>query len=262
MNLDLSNKTAIVCGSTQGIGRASAIELALLGANITLLARNEQKLKETLAQLPKQANQTHHYIVADFGNPTSLKETIEKYLQTKPEVHILINNTGGPAGGNIIDESAEKFQAVFAQHLVCNQILTQACVPNMKKAGYGRIINIISVSVKQPIMGLGVSNTIRWAVASWAKTLSFEVGKFGITVNNILPGYTLTGRLQEVNQMKATNLGVSVEEIEKQLLKEVPIGRFATPEEVAGAVAFLASPVAASINGINIPVDGGMARSL
>lgn len=262
MNLNLNDKTAIVCGSTQGIGKATAVELALLGANVTLMARNEEKLKATLAELPKKKGQKHRYIVADFTNPKQVKQRIEKYLQKNPEVHILINNTGGPAGGAIIDAKTEQFEAVFRQHLICNQILAQACVPSMQAAGFGRIINIISVSVKQPIVGLGVSNTIRWAVASWAKTLANELGKFGITVNNVLPGYTLTGRLQQVNEMRAKALNTSIEEVENNLIKEIPIGRFATPEEVAAAATFLCTPAAASINGINLPVDGGKTGSL
>jgi 3-oxoacyl-[acyl-carrier protein] reductase len=262
MNLNLNNKTAIVCGSTQGIGKATAIELALLGANVTLMARNEEKLKEVMAELPKRKGQKHRYVVADFTNSKQVKQRIEKYLQKNPEVHILINNTGGPTGGPIIDAKTEQFEAVFQQHLICNQILVQACVPSMKTIGFGRIINIISVSVKQPIVGLGVSNTIRWAVASWAKTLANELGRFGITVNNVLPGYTLTGRLQQVNEMRAKTLNTSIEEVENNLIKEIPTGRFATPEEVAAAVTFLCTPSAASINGINLPVDGGKTMSL
>lgn len=262
MNLNLTNKTAIVCGSTQGIGKATAIELAQLGANVTLMARNAEKLKEVLTELPKKRGQKHSFIVADFANPKQVKQRIEKYLKKNPEVHILINNTGGPSGGPIIEAQTEQFEAVFQQHLVCNQILAQACVPSMQNAGFGRIVNIISVSVKQPIVGLGVSNTIRWAVASWAKTLSLELGKFGITVNNVLPGYTLTGRLQFVNEMRANTLGISIEEVENQLIKDIPVGRFATPEEVAAAAVFLCTPAAASINGINLPVDGGRSGSL
>jgi 3-oxoacyl-[acyl-carrier protein] reductase len=262
MNLNLTNKTAIVCGSTQGIGKATAIELAILGANVTLMARNEDKLKETVAELPKKKGQKHRYIVADFTNPKQVKQRIEKYLQKNPEVHILINNTGGPTGGAIIEAQTEQFEAVFQQHLICNQIMAQACVPSMQSAGFGRIVNIISISVKQPIVGLGVSNTIRWAVASWAKTLANELGKFGITVNNVLPGYTLTGRLQQVNEMRAKTANLSLAEVENSLTREIPTGRFATPEEVAAAATFLCTPAAASINGTNIPVDGGLARGL
>jgi 3-oxoacyl-[acyl-carrier protein] reductase len=262
MNLNLENKTALVCGSTQGIGWATAIELAELGANIVLMARNEASLKTRTEELPKSKNQKHTYLVADFTSNDNVKTVISNFMTSGNIVEILINNTGGPTGGAIIDESPEKFQDVFNQHLINNQILTQAVVPGMKQAGFGRIVNIISVSVKQPIIGLGVSNTIRWAVASWAKTLSKEIAGSGITVNNVLPGYTLTQRLETVNQMRADSLGVEKSEVENQLIGNVPVGKFATAEEVAAAVAFLCSPAAASINGINLPVDGGLSMSL
>jgi 3-oxoacyl-[acyl-carrier protein] reductase len=262
MNLNLIQKTAIVCGSTQGIGRASAVELALMGANVTLMARNEEALQQTVNTLDNSQGQTHRYIVADFSSTEAVKKAIDAYLAQFPEVHILVNNTGGPAGGPIIDAKPEQFLATFEMHLINNQILVQAVVPSMKKAGFGRIVNIISTSVKQPIVGLGVSNTIRWSVASWAKTLSLEISKFGITVNNVLPGYTKTGRLDAVNQQRAKATGKSPEEVANQLESEIPIGRFAEAEEVAAAVAFLCSPAASSINGINLPVDGGKTGSL
>lgn len=262
MNLDLTQKTAIVCGSTQGIGRASAVELALMGANVTLMARNEASLQQTVSTLDISKGQIHRYIVADFSSTESVKNAIDAYLVQFPEVDILVNNTGGPAGGPIIDAKPEQFLATFEMHLINNQILVQAIIPSMKKAGFGRIVNIISTSVKQPIVGLGVSNTIRWAVASWAKTLSLEISKFGITINNVLPGFTKTGRLASVNKMRAETTGKTVEEIATQLESEIPIGRFAEAEEVAAAVAFLCSPAAAAINGINLPVDGGKTASL
>jgi len=262
MNLDLTQKTAIVCGSTQGIGRASAVELALLGVNVTLMARNEASLQETVSTLDVSKGQVHRYIVADFSNTENVKNAIEGYLAQFPEVHILVNNTGGPSGGAIIDAKPEQFLATFEMHLINNQILVQAIVPSMKKIGFGRIVNIISTSVKQPIVGLGVSNTIRWAVASWAKTLSLEIGRFGITVNNVLPGYTKTGRLDTVNKSRAEATGKTIDEVASQLESEIPIGRFAEAEEVAAAVAFLCSPAAAAISGINLPVDGGKTGSL
>jgi 3-oxoacyl-[acyl-carrier protein] reductase len=262
MNLSLTGKTAIVCGSTQGIGYATAVELALLGANITLLARNEEKLKTAVATLDTQQGQLHQYRVADFADPDDVKAAIETHLEAFPEVHVLINNTGGPAGGPLIDAKLEEFTKTFAAHLLNNQILAQAVVPSMKRAGYGRIVNVISTSVKQPIVGLGVSNTIRGAVAQWAKTLSLEVAPFGITVNNVLPGYTRTARLDAVLTMRANTQGKSLEEIETQMQSEIPSGRFAEAEEVAAAVAFLCTPAAASINGINVPVDGGKTGGL
>lgn len=262
MNLDLTQKTAIVCGSTQGIGRASAIELALMGANVTLMARNEASLQQILNALDVSKGQIHRYIVADFSSTEEVKRAIDSYLAKFPEVHILVNNTGGPAGSPIMDAKTEQFLATFEMHLINNQILVQAIVPSMKKAGFGRIVNIISTSVKQPIVGLGVSNTIRWAVASWAKTLSLEISKFGITVNNVLPGFTKTGRLESVNRMRAQATGKTIDEVAAQLESEIPIGRFAEAEEVAAAVAFLCSPAAAAISGINLPVDGGKTASL
>jgi 3-oxoacyl-[acyl-carrier protein] reductase len=171
--------------------------------------------------------------------------------------HVLINNTGGPKAGEAISADTAEYLRAFSNHLICNQILVQAVVDGMTKAGYGRIINIISTSVKQPLRGLGVSNTIRGAVASWAKTLATELGMFGITVNNVLPGATKTERLFSLFRTKAEASGRKLEEIEAEWLKEIPAGRFAEPEELANAVAFLASPLASYINGINVPVDGG-----
>lgn len=262
MNLDLTNKTALVGGSTQGIGRAAAVELALLGANVVLMARNEQSLQETVADLPTPKDQTHRYIVVDFSQPGAVSSAITHYLDQFPGVHILVNNTGGPAGGPLIDARPEEFVQTFHNHLLNNQMLVQAVVPAMKRAGFGRIVNIISTSVKQPIVGLGVSNTIRGAVAQWAKTLSLEIARFGITVNNVLPGYTRTARLDAVLTMRSKTSGKTEAEVGTQMESEIPIGRFATAEEVAAAVAFLCTPAAASINGINVPVDGGKTGSL
>jgi len=259
MNLDLTGKRAVVCGSTQGIGKASALELALLGASITLVSRNEEKLKQVVRELPSSNQQHHDYLVADFSFPDALKTTIAHY--NKP-VHILINNTGGPPAGLAIDAASEDFIKAFSSHLLCNQILVQAFVPSMKKEKYGRIINIISTSVKIPLKGLGVSNTIRGAVANWAKTLSVELGQFGITVNNVLPGATMTGRLESIIQSKADKSGNTVDEIQKEMVDEIPAGRIGEAHEVAAAVAFLASPAAGYINGINVPVDGGRTGSL
>ncbi|MTI30172.1 SDR family oxidoreductase [Xanthovirga aplysinae] len=262
MELGLKGKRALVCGSTQGIGKAVAEELALLGAHITLIARSEDKLKEVLSNLSRSEEQMHDYICADFSQPQQLKLALEKNMAQNPQVEILINNTGGPAGGPAIDADIEAFTDAFSKHLICNQILTQAVVPSMKSAGYGRIINIISTSVKQPIKGLGVSNTIRGAVANWSKTLSVELGPFGITVNNVLPGTTRTARLDVILENKAKKENKSLEQVEKDMKAEVPAGRFGIATEIAAAAAFLATPAAAYINGINLPVDGGRTSSL
>lgn len=257
MDLNLRDKQAVVCGSTQGIGKATALELALLGASVTLVARNEEKLRQTLSELDTSQGQQHDFLVADFSQPELLAEKIAAYASGKPAVHILVNNTGGPAGGPILEATPEAFRQAFSNHLICNHLLAQALVPLMKKAQYGRIINVISTSVKQPIPGLGVSNTTRGAVANWAKTLSYELAPFGITVNNVLPGATVTGRHTSLIAAKAQRTGQSVADIEADMLQTIPAGRFGEPGEVAAAAAFLASPAAAYINGVSIQVDGG-----
>jgi len=261
MNLDLKGKRALVGGSTQGIGKASAIELAQLGAAITLLARNEDSLKKTLKELPTQLGQKHNYLVADFNFPDQLKTVVEKFVKEN-RIEILINNTGGPPAGQAIDATTEEFIRAFTAHLICNQILAQAVVPGMKRASYGRIINVISTSVKIPIKGLGVSNTTRGAVANWAKTIATELAPFGITVNNVLPGTTMTGRLDAIIRNKAEKSGKTYDEIKNEMIAEVPVGRISEPAEVAAIVAFLASPAAGYITGINVPVDGGRTGSL
>jgi len=261
MNLDLQGKHAVVCGASQGIGRASAVELALLGATVTLIARNEARLREASATLSVHAGQSHRYLAVDFTDWQQVKIVIEKYAEQNP-IHILINNTGGPPAGLAIDARPEEFVQAFSSHLLCNQVITQAVVPGMKAAGFGRIVNIISTSVKVPLRGLGVSNTIRAAVANWAKTLSVELAPAGITVNNVLPGATMTARLQTIMQNKVASSGKSLQEIQQEMVHEVPAGRIGEAHEVAAAVAFLCSPAAAYINGINLPVDGGRTGSL
>jgi 3-oxoacyl-[acyl-carrier protein] reductase len=258
----LLNKTALVCGSTQGIGKASALKLAEMGANVVLIARNELKLQETIAELNVENGQKHSYLVADFSNPESLKTIITNFISEGNKVNILINNTGGPKGGPIKDATTEEFINTFNQHLICNHILVQAIYPGMIESGYGRIINVISTSVKQPLPNLGVSNTIRGAVASWSKTLASELGAFGITVNNVLPGATNTIRLQGIAEAKSEKTGESVHDIFAEMADESPMKRIAQPEEVAAAITFLASPEASYINGINLPVDGGRTKSL
>jgi 3-oxoacyl-[acyl-carrier protein] reductase len=260
MNLNLKNKNALICGSTAGIGKASAMELADLGVNITLIARNEDKLKKVLSELPTNQGQNHNYMVADFSDPNSLKETLSNNISRN--YHILLNNTGGPKGGPIFNADLSEFTDTFSQHLLCNHLLVQAVVSGMKENGYGRIINIISTSVKQPIEGLGVSNTIRGAVANWSKTLASELGPFGITVNNVLPGATATERLDQIMINVGKKIGKSPEEASEVMRSIVPAKRFAQPEEIAYAVVFLASEAAGYINGINLPVDGGRTKSL
>jgi 3-oxoacyl-[acyl-carrier protein] reductase len=261
MNLDLTGKNALICGSTQGIGYAIAWELAALGATCFLLARNETKLKEAAASLPTPMQQTHRIWVADFAYPDEVQRVAQQGVEQQA-IHILINNTGGPAGGPIIEAQADAFIQTFQQHLINNHQLTQAVVPGMKAAGYGRIINVISTSVKIPLANLGVSNTIRGAVASWAKTMANELGAFGITVNNVLPGATETVRLQQIIQQNARKKEKDPDEISADMMREIPARRFGAPGEIAAVAAFLASPAAAYVNGVSIPVDGGRTGSL
>lgn len=251
-----------MCGSTQGIGKAVAMELAALGAEIVLVARNEEKLRAVQAELPAGAGQKHRYVAADFSNLEAVKNALATFIAAGNKVDILVNNTGGPKGGPIIDADISEFIATFNQHLICNHLLVQAVVPGMKANGGGRIINIISTSVKQPLPNLGVSNTIRGAVGNWSKTLANELGAFNITVNNVLPGATNTIRLQSIAEVKAEKTGSSVTSVFDEMAEESPMHRIAQPEEIAAAVAFLASPAAGYINGINIPVDGGRTKSL
>lgn len=261
MNLNLQHKNALVGGASQGIGQAIANELAQLGANVTLVARSEDRLKAVLESLDVSQGQKHRYLIADYSQPESLQTKVEYLVKDNP-IHILINNTGGPPAGPAHKADTQEYMAALTQHLICNQILLQAVLPGMKSAQYGRVINIISTSVKQPLDNLGVSNTTRGAVANWAKTLSNELGVFGITVNNVLPGATETGRLQSIISNKAEKAGLKEEDVVHKMQSSIPVGRFAKPEEVAAAAAFLASPAAAYINGINLPVDGGRTKCL
>jgi len=262
MNLDLTGKHALVCGGSQGIGKAAAIELALLGADVTLLARTQESLDAAVAALPKtHAAQAHATIAADMRDHATLRANVEAAAGARA-VHVFVNNTGGPPGGTAHAAGIDDYLAAFNQHLVAAQTLLQALLPGMKAAAYGRVVNVISTSVKEPIRNLGVSNTIRGATASWAKTLAGELGAHGITVNNVLPGYTQTQRLEQILAERTRATGKSTTEIEHAMLASVPAGRFAKPAEIAAVIAFLASPAAAYVNGVNVPVDGGRTLSL
>jgi 3-oxoacyl-[acyl-carrier protein] reductase len=257
MNLDLTGKTAIVCGSTQGIGLASATELAALGANVVLFARNAESIEKVRAGLPTRPQQKHAGLVADFSNPGAVQSAIHRWVEAGNVGEILVNNTGGPPAAPAMDADIDDFRIAFNTHLVSNHILAKALVPGMKQRGYGRIVNIISTSVKTPIPGLGVSNTTRGAVASWAKTLANELAPFGITVNNLLPGMTWTARLESLIKGRAVKSGRSEEEIAAEMKREIPAGRFGEAGELGAVVAFLCSPAASYVTGINVPVDGG-----
>ena len=256
MNLSLKGKTAVICGSTQGIGLAVAKELAQLGANCILLARNKDALLKAVSSLNNLLNQHHSYFVADFADTSQVRKVIESITKTT-KVHILVNNTGGPPGGQITDANETAFLQAYNQHLINNHILSQAVIPSMKEEGYGRIINVISTSVRIPIDNLGVSNTTRAAVASWAKTLSNEVGRFNITVNSVLPGFIKTQRLDAVIDSTAKRNSLSNTDASKTMEASIPMKRFGKTDEIANVVAFLASPAASYVNGVTIPVDGG-----
>ncbi len=259
MDIDLTGKRALVCGASKGMGRAIAEELASLGAEVTVVARRGDVLEQVRSALKGEG---HHALALDVSDTMTLKNKIAAHVKDHGPFHILINNTGGPAAGPAHLAKTEDFEQAFRQHLLAGHTLVQALLDGMKGEKYGRIINIISTSVKQPIKGLGVSNTIRGAVANWAKTLAGELGPFGITVNNILPGPVDTDRMKEIVSGKAAKTGKSEDEIIAEEKAQVPVGRYGRPEEIAQTAAFLASPAAAYINGINLPVDGGRTLSL
>lgn len=263
MGFDLKGKKALVCGASQGIGAACAQVLAESGASVVLLARNEGALKIRVKELSQiEASSGHSYLSLDLSDTDAVRSSIPKIVQDYGGFDILVCNAGGPKGGPLLEASSEQFIQAFKTHVLTNSYLAQAVTPDMKKNNYGRIINIISTSVKAPIPNLGVSNTIRAAVAAWAKSLSLEVASYGITVNNVLPGFTKTSRLETLRLDAATKQGVTEAEIDKLWLAQIPARRFGEAIEVANAVAFLSSPQASYINGINLPVDGGRTQSL
>ena len=262
MNIDLTGRTALVCGSTQGIGKESAIQLAKSGARVILAARNEDKLQKIKQKLDSINQQNNDFICAEFDNSKLLFNKVKEFLANKNTIHILVNNSGGPSPGSMLESNSKQYIDAFNRHLINNHNLSMLLIPGMKSDSFGRIINIVSISVKQPIPDLGVSNTIRGAVASWAKTLSYEVASYGITVNNILPGYTDTERLHEIFEKKSKTAGINIESIIIEAQSQIPLKRFANPAEIAKAICFLASPESGYINGINLPVDGGRLSSL
>lgn len=261
MDLDLTGKHALVCGASQGIGLAAAQALAKLGADVTLLARREERLRELAASLPTDKGQTHGWIAVDSADTDALRAKVQALASAKP-VHVLVNNTGGPPPGPVHGADIAAFEAAYRQHLIANHVLAETVVPGMERDGYGRIVNVISTSVKEPLQGLGVSNTTRWAVASWAKTLATELAPKGITVNNVLPGSTETPRIEQIIDNTSAKTGRSREDVFDKMVSEIPMRRFARPQETAAAIAFLCSPAASYITGVNLPVDGGRTRSL
>ena len=261
MNNSLLGKRALVGGSTQGIGLAIAKQLAADGATVILLARNEEKLQKVLENLPNTEGVIHQYLVADYSDFEHFKTVISDFFTTNT-VDIVINNTGGPPAKAAVETTIEDFQKAFEMHLLANHFLAAKAVEGMKKKGWGRIVNVLSSTIKQPKVNMILSNSIRAGVANWSKTLATELGSWGITVNNVLPGYIATERLNELNQFQSQKTGQNLDKIEAKMLAEIPAGRLGKPEEMAYAVAFLCSNMADYINGINLPVDGGVLRGL
>ncbi len=261
MDLDLTGRHALVCGASEGIGRAAALELAAMGADVTVLARRAEALQDVVAALPVRGAQAHGWIAADVSQLDALDAQVRGLVAGKP-VHVLVNNTGGPPGGPAHTARLDAYRDAFARHLLANQVLVQAVVGGMQAAEWGRIVNVVSTSVREPIGNLGVSNTVRGAVASWAKTISRELAGHGITVNNVLPGYTKTSRLAQILADRAKASGQSEDEVAASMLRTVPAGRFAEAKEVAAVIAFLCSPAAAYVNGVSLAVDGGRMQSI
>lgn len=262
MNLDLTGKVALVCGASKGIGRASAVELATNGATVVALARSTDALRELVTGLPRPTGAQHHALAVDLSNETAYLQGVHNVVEIVGAINILVNNTAGPAAGALRGSTVAALTEAFENHILVAHRLMSVVIPLMEQSGYGRIINIVSTSVKQPIEGLGVSNTIRGAMSSWSKTLATELGPLGITVNNVLPGATQTERLESIIDRNTASSGRSREEVISGMTHEIPLGRFALPEEIANVVAFLASPAAAYITGTSVLVDGGRTRAL
>ncbi len=261
MNISLIGKKALVGGSSQGIGKAIGQQLAASGASVTLMARSGDKLKEIISHLPTDDGQHHQYLEVDFTDFNAYREIIENYFKNN-SVDILVNNTQGPASGGAMEKKVEDYQTAFDLLFKTVVYTSELALKGMIDNKYGRIINIASVSVKEPLSYLTLSNSIRAAVTTWAKTLAADVGQYGITVNSTLTGYFDTERLKNLNSAKAKSFGIPLEEVKQQMLKNVPIGRFGDPKEYGYLVAFLASEQASFITGTNIPIDGGMLKSL
>ena len=261
MDLDLTGRHALVCGGSDGIGRAAAHELALLGAEVTVLARRADALAQVRDALPAERGRTHHALVVDMDDPDALRAAVGTHVAAHP-VQILVNNTGGPPGGAAHAAAPQAFESAFRRHLIGGQVLVQTVLPAMRAARWGRIVNVVSTSVREPIANLGVSNTVRGAVAGWAKTLSRELASHGITVNNVLPGYTRTGRIDAIVSERVARTGESAAAVIAAMQATVPAGRFADAAETAAAIAFLCAPAAAYINGVSLPVDGGRMASI
>ena len=261
MIISLKGKRALIGGSSRGIGKAIAQQLAESGASVTLMARNEEKLKTIIAKLPVSEGQKHNYLLIDFNEFDDYKKTISRFFETH-EIDILVNNTQGPKAGGVLDIEVSDYQEAFDLLFKSIVFTTQLALPQMIKNKWGRIINVASISVKEPLSYLALSNSIRAAMVTWAKTLATDIAQHQITVNSILTGYFDTERIKDLNTTKALQLGISTDEVRHNMEQQVPMKRIGDPKEYAFLVAFLASEQASYITGTQIPIDGGLLKSL
>jgi len=252
----LAGRHALVCGASAGIGRAAALALARAGAAVTVLARRRELLDALLPELREAGAPAARALPADLDQPEAAAAAVARFLEAAGSVQVLVNNAGGPPPGDLLAADPEDFLHAFRRHLFSAHLLVRQVLPGMRTAGWGRIVNVLSVSVREPIPRLGVGNTLRGAMAAWAKTLSRELPP-GVTVNNVLPGFTATGRLRRLSRELAAARGSSPEAVEAGWLATVPEGRLLEPAEVGAAVAFLAGPGASGIRGQSLAVDGG-----
>lgn len=261
MEIDLTGKFALVGGSTDGIGKAIAIRLAASGASVCIMARNKSKLEKVVNELDRSRNQKHKFLEVDFSNYNLFSKSIKYFFETN-HIDILVNNTQGPEGGSALEKSIDDYQSAFDLLFKCAVKTSLLALTNMRDKKWGRIINVASISVKEPLNYLVLSNSLRSALVTWSKTLSVDIAKFNITINNVLTGYFNTERLKQLNSKKAEKLGINISKIEDKIKDTIPMKRFGNPEEYANLVCFLASEKSDYITGINIPIDGGFLKSL
>jgi 3-oxoacyl-[acyl-carrier protein] reductase len=259
--MSLSGRHALVCGASAGIGRAAAVALASLGARVTALARSEDRLRALIPELEAAGAGQARGLVADLEDRPALESSVQDLLAEVGSVHILVNNAGGPPSGPLLEASEADLLRYFGIHVLSFHLLVRLALPGMAAAGFGRIVNVASTSVREPIPNLGVGNTIRGALAGWAKSLSRELPP-GVTINNVLPGYIGTERLASLKQALSQRTGKSPEQVEADWLASVPEARLGRPQELAAAIAFLCSPAAAFVRGVSLPVDGGRLQSI
>ena len=250
----LAGRTALVCGASKGIGRASAMMLARAGARVIACARSAEVLDQLIRELNGSG---HEALVLDLEDVEAVREVVLGL----GVVDIVINNAGGPPGGPLLGNNLDEFEGPFARHLHAAHTIAQILAPRMAAAGYGRFVNIISTSVREPIDNIGLSNTLRGAMASWSKSLSRELDPC-VTINNIMPGFTDTDRLGSLAGSISERTGKTIEEVRENWMNSVPIQRLVDPVETAAAVTFLCLPSSGAIRGVSLAVDGGRMRSI